>query len=82
MAKSIFTSQHRSFVGALRDIRRGRRVTQVELSARVQKDQSYVSNIERGQRRIDVIEFMAIARALDYDPAALFGEIVSRMDVT
>lgn len=55
-------------------------VTQDELSSRLGKDQSYISNIERGQRRLDVIEFMAIAAALDRDATELFGEIVSRMD--
>ncbi|WP_414711921.1 hypothetical protein [Sphingopyxis sp.] len=39
-----------------------------------------MSNIERGERRIDVIEFTAIAAALNRDTAELFGEIVSRMN--
>ena len=79
MAKSIFTVQHKSFIEALREIRRASSVTQVELSALLEKDQSYISNIEQGQRRLDVIEFMAIAVALERDAVELFGEIVSRM---
>ncbi|MDG2003460.1 MAG: helix-turn-helix transcriptional regulator [Novosphingobium sp.] len=79
MAKSIFTSQHRAFIGVLRDIRRSSSVTQKELSSRLEKDQSYISNIERAQRRLDVIEFMAIAAALGRDATELFGEIVSKM---
>src|SRR3546814_18984261 len=79
MAKSIFTVQHKSFIEALREIRRASSMTQVELSGLLEKDQSYISNIERGQRRLDVIEFIAIAAALYRDAVELFGEIVTRM---
>src|SRR3546814_13342136 len=81
MAKSIFTVQHKSFIEALREIRRASSMTQVELSGLLEKDQSYISNIERGQRRLDVIEFIAIAAALDRDAVELFGEIVDRKSV-
>lgn len=77
MAKTIFTAEHRTFVEALRDFRKSKGFTQDDLSARLQRDQSYISNIERGQRRLDVIEFAAIARALGEDPAALYGKLLA-----
>lgn len=80
MAKTIFTEQHQDFIRALREVRRSKGVTQVQLSERLDRAQSYISNIERGERRIDVIEFMAIAAALNRDAAELFSEIVSRMN--
>ncbi|EZP67342.1 XRE family transcriptional regulator [Sphingomonas paucimobilis] len=80
MAKTIFTKQHQDFIHALREVRRSKGMTQVQLSERLDRAQSYISNIERGERRIDVIEFMAIAAALNRDAAELFGEIVSRMN--
>lgn len=80
MAKTIFTKQHHDFIRALREVRRSKGVTQVQLSERLDRAQSYISNIERGERRIDVIEFMAIAAALNRDAAELFTEIVSRMN--
>src|SRR3546814_20664727 len=81
MAKSIFTVQHKSFIEALREIRSASPMTQVELSGMLEKDQSYIRNIERGQRRLDVIEFIAISVALDRDAVKLFGELVPRMGV-
>ncbi|HKR16517.1 helix-turn-helix transcriptional regulator [Rhizorhapis sp.] len=80
MAKTIFTKQHQDFIRALREVRRSKGVTQVQLSERLDRAQSYISNIERGERRIDVIEFMAIAAALNRDAAELFSEIVTRMN--
>lgn len=81
MAKTIFTKQHQGFIRALREVRRSKGMTQVQLSERLDRAQSYISNIERGERRLDVIEFMAIAAALDHDAAELFSEIASQMDV-
>ena len=39
------------------------------------KPQSFVSEYERGQRRVDVVELLMIARALGADPLDLFTEI-------
>jgi len=43
------------------------RVTQVELSQRLDRPQSFVSKYERGERRLDVIEFLEVARVLGFD---------------
>ncbi|WP_442867787.1 helix-turn-helix domain-containing protein [Caulobacter sp. NIBR2454] len=53
-----------------------KRVTQVELAERLSRPQSYVSKYERGERRIDVIEFCDIARALDFDPIQLLRSVL------
>jgi len=43
-------------------------LTQTELANRLGHTQSFVSNYERGQRRLDVPEFILICRALGLDP--------------
>jgi transcriptional regulator with XRE-family HTH domain len=50
-------------------------LTQKQLSKRLGKPQSFVSNYERGQRRIDVLELIRIAEVLNADPGKLFGEV-------
>lgn len=47
--------------------------------ARLGKPQPFVSKIERGVRRIDVVEFCAIARALKLDPVELFASVCARL---
>ena len=42
------------------------------------KPQSFVSNYERGQRRIDVLELLRIVEALEGDPRSVFADIVGR----
>lgn len=49
-------------------------ITQVELAERLGKPQSFVSKVERGERRLDVIEFCQVAEALGRDPASLLAE--------
>jgi hypothetical protein len=41
--------------------------SQRELADRLGKPQSFVAKVERGERRIDVIEFIAIAKAIGRD---------------
>lgn len=54
-------------------------LTQAELAAQLEKDQSFVSIIERGQRRVDVLEFVALAKAMGEDPTRLFTSVVKRL---
>jgi transcriptional regulator with XRE-family HTH domain len=68
--------EHYRIVGAsLAAARRRASVTQQELAARLGKPQSFVSEYERGQRRVDVVEFLVVSLALGVDPVELFGEI-------
>ncbi|MFZ5746196.1 MAG: helix-turn-helix domain-containing protein [Pseudomonadota bacterium] len=77
MAKTIFTEDHRRFIGGLKAVRRGKGITQVMLSERLGRDQSYISNLERGQRRLDVIEFASIAKAIGENPASLYERLMN-----
>ncbi len=75
MPKSVFTDAYASMLKVLVALRKEQGVTQAELSKRLGKPQPFVSYIERGERRIDVIEFCVITRALGADPAEVFTAI-------
>lgn len=79
MPKTIFGGEHRHLVAVLVEARQASGLTQAELAARVGKDQSFVSIIERGQRRVDVLEFVALAEAMEADPGQLFERMTSRL---
>jgi transcriptional regulator with XRE-family HTH domain len=59
----------------LRACRLSAKIRQDDLAARLKKPQSFVSSYETGQRRIDLLEFLEIARAIGADPRKLFGRI-------
>ena len=79
MPKSVFTGAHQHLVAVLVEARREAGLTQTELAERIGKDQKFISLIERSQRRVDVIEVCALARALGADPAVMYGELVRRL---
>lgn len=79
MPKTIFTGANRIVVEALKAERLKAGLKQSELAERIGRDQSWISLIEGSQRRVDVVEFIELARAMDADPAALLGEIAERM---
>ena len=71
----VETEQYKVVGATLTAARRRANVTQQELAARLGKPQSFVSEYERGQRRVDVVELFVISRALGVDPLDLFIEI-------
>ncbi|MDZ4371890.1 MAG: helix-turn-helix transcriptional regulator [Phenylobacterium sp.] len=80
MPKTIFTGANRAAVEVLREARQRIGLTQAELAHRIGRDQSHVSLIEGSQRRLDLVEFLEIARALECDPIELFRDIVAGID--
>jgi transcriptional regulator with XRE-family HTH domain len=51
--------------------------TQLDLATRLKKPQSFVSSYERGQRRVDLLEFGRIADALGVNRTKLYAKISS-----
>ena len=68
MAKTIFTGAHAELVAVLVAARKAAGLRQTEVAERIGRNQSHVSLIEMGQRRVDVIEFLELARALEQLP--------------
>ncbi len=52
-----------------------RGITQADLAERLGVDQSAIARIERLGRRIELAEFVAIARGLRIDPGKLFAQL-------
>lgn len=78
MPKSAFSRKHAYFRKLLADARRGAGLTQVALAKKLGRPQSFVSKFESGERRLDVIEFLDVARALRVDPAEVIADLERR----
>ena len=48
---------------------------QADVAERLGRPQSYISKIERGERGVDVIEFLEIAKAIGFNPTALLRKL-------
>jgi transcriptional regulator with XRE-family HTH domain len=75
---SIFSDEYRRALKLLVQVRKRAGVTQQQLAKKLARPQSFVSKYERGERRLDVVEFLRISRLLDADPVALLREIDER----
>jgi len=75
MTSSVFTKKYDHFRELLIKFRKDARVTQQSLAEMLGKPQSYVSKYESGERRLDLVEFMDVADALNFDKY-LFIEIL------
>jgi transcriptional regulator with XRE-family HTH domain len=60
--------EHQIVGAALAAARSRAGVTQAQLAKMLRKPQSFVSNYERGQRRLDILELLRIVDALKADP--------------
>lgn len=76
MAGAIYSDAHKLVARAFVNARQKAGLKQTELAASIGKHQSFISDIERGQRRLDVLELFAIAKALKIDPPTLYSELV------
>lgn len=50
-------------------------LTQLQVATRVQRPQSFVSKYENGERQLDVIEFVAVCKAIGVPPSELVEEL-------
>ena len=66
--KVIGTACHEALIELLIRKRKQAGLRQWELAERLGEYQSFIARIEKGQRRIDVCEFLKIAKALKFDP--------------
>lgn len=80
MSGRLHDLDYRVLVEHLTEIRRRIGMTQAELAQRLDRPQSYVSKVERFERRLDVGEWRRMALALDQSPAEAFSEVASLLD--
>jgi transcriptional regulator with XRE-family HTH domain len=73
--KSLHSTEYNIFLEHIVAARKESGVTQQQLAERLGKPQSYVSKYERGERRIDVVEFLRIAKMLNADPCCILKNI-------
>lgn len=66
-SKSIFNEDHKTVVKKLKQARLEIGLDQKQVANMLKKTQSYVSKIESGQRRLDVIQLKSFAKIYKKD---------------
>lgn len=76
MNKSLRSKEHQAVVTVIAASRREAHTSQEDLANYLGWHRSKIAKIESGERRIDVPEFITIARALSLDPEQLLGRVL------
>lgn len=67
MSKTIYSREHKYAVGQLKKAREGVGLSQKEVAKVLHKTQSYVSKIESGQRKVDIVQLKEFAKIYKKD---------------
>lgn len=62
MTKSIHSNEYKNVIKKLKEARKEAGFMQSEVAEKLKKPQSYISKIERGERRVDVAELSILAK--------------------
>lgn len=67
MSKTIYTSEYKNFAQKLRKAREDAGFSQVQIAKILKKSQSFVSKVEAGQQRLDILEVKQFAKLYKKD---------------
>ena len=75
MPRSLSSARQQRLAELLIQYREEAGLNQVEVAKALGRHQPFVSNLESGQRRLDVVELLDLADAIGFDPAQLLQEL-------
>ena len=67
MSKSIYSKEYRNVIEELKKARLEVGLRQEDVALKLKKPQSYISKIERGERRVDIVELKELAKIYNKD---------------
>ncbi len=79
MTRSVFTVAYARMCELLIAGRRAQGMTQADVAQALGRPQSFVAKYERGERRLDLVEFLEVAAVLRLDADAVVAEVRAGM---
>jgi transcriptional regulator with XRE-family HTH domain len=79
MLKSTLSPEYEFVKQTLIRIRNEAGLTQRDLANRMGREQSFIWRIETGERRIDIIEFAWLCKAVGKDPTMVYATIMTHL---
>ena len=73
--KSVYSEKYQKLLTLLIEARLVSGITQQQLADELGRPQSFVSKFERGERRIDVVEFLEITKLIKADPHEILRQL-------
>jgi transcriptional regulator with XRE-family HTH domain len=76
MGRHLRSVRHRSLVTAIVEARQATGLSQREFAKKLNRTNNFVWRIEAGERKVDVLEFIEIAKAAALDPLELMRRVM------
>lgn len=76
MEKTIYTREYAVVLRLLREARQEAGLTQIELAKKLKQSQSFVTKVERGDRRLDIIQLRTMCETF----GLTLAEFVARLE--
>lgn len=81
MDKSPYSSASIALRELLKEKRLERGINQADISIILNRPQSFVSKYENGERKIDLIDFVFICKAMNIDPKLILEEFIEIIEM-
>ncbi|MDU6683108.1 MAG: helix-turn-helix transcriptional regulator [Enterobacteriaceae bacterium] len=72
---SVYSEEYQLVINALKNASKARGITQAQLAEAFGKPQSFIAKVENGERRLDVVEFVHLARLVGVDASVKLNSI-------
>ncbi len=79
--KTIYSEPYDLIVAMLRAARQKAELSQEDLADRLNRTQLWVSRTERGERRLDLLEWLEFLIACGADPHAFINEVTPKIQL-
>lgn len=77
MSRTLRTSRHEALRSFIVEKRKKAGLTQTAVAKKLKRYQSFIATVETGQRKLDVVELLAFAEAIGFDPREAIKRLLS-----
>jgi len=82
MKKSIHDDSYRAVTDWLKRERKAAGITMRDLSPKLEVPHTWVAKVESGERRLDLLEFVRVCRAINVNPVTGLRHMLAKLDET
>jgi transcriptional regulator with XRE-family HTH domain len=75
MKKSTHTPEYQHILDKLVEMRKSKGMTQRDLAQKLNREHSFVWRIEKGERRLDMLEFFWVCKALGHNAETIYADL-------
>ena len=76
MPRTLSSARHARLAELVAQYRQEARLTQAQVAAALDRHQPFISGIEAGQRRVDLVELLELAQVIGFDPHEIVTELL------